>query len=86
LEELLPDAVHDNGYYNANPTLIRVAINSDGSVAGSWVVSSSGYADVDEAARAAPYRMGFLPGRAYCRNIPAVFSAVLPLRSYSFET
>ncbi|HET7813804.1 MAG TPA: hypothetical protein VFL13_05475 [Candidatus Baltobacteraceae bacterium] len=85
LDDFSPDAVRGNGHYNAKATLIRVALNADGSVAGSWVVSSSGYADADEAARAAPYRTGFSPGRAYCRNVPAVFSVSMHYRTYAIQ-
>jgi TonB family protein len=52
---------------------VVVAVERDGSVVDAWLWESSGTPLLDRAAMDQARKSTFVPGRAFCRNVPGYF-------------
>lgn len=52
---------------------VVIAVERDGSVVDAWLWESSGTPLLDQAALDQAHKSTFLPGRAFCRNVPGYF-------------
>jgi hypothetical protein len=68
-----PDTLRaqDAGLFSVSAT---VAITSDGTAADAWISVPSGYRDADDAVIRAAKGSVYNAGRAYCRNVPGVYT------------
>lgn len=66
-----PDYARTLGQYGTS--IVQIAINADGSVAGTTVFGSSGYDLLDKAVLRAAQTSTYEPARSYCRPVPGTY-------------
>lgn len=57
-------------------TILYVAIDGNGTLADTWILASSGYAQMDYAALAAARQSRYAPATAYCRPVGGVYMVI----------
>jgi hypothetical protein len=57
----------------AETSFVNVAVNSDGSILGTWMLVSSGVSSLDAAAIVAARRSTYVPAMAYCEPVKGIY-------------